>query len=244
VDLADRGSHPDLSLALMERSIGLVAGYLDEVAGSLAREEPLDRQVALGRDAERRMLAACGTNTHKGAIFLGGLLLAASARAAPGGGEAGLRRAIASVAGELLAGRALPESHGETARRAFRVGGILGEALQGLPSVFEAALPAWRAARARGRGDGPASFAMLAALMQSVEDTTALHRGGAEGLARLREDGRRLAALLDAAGDHEAFLAERNRAYVAANLTMGGVADLLGLAFGWLVHEGALPPPA
>ncbi|HET9554493.1 MAG TPA: triphosphoribosyl-dephospho-CoA synthase [Anaeromyxobacteraceae bacterium] len=244
VDRADRGSHPDLSLALMERSIGLVAGYLDEVHGSLARQDPLDRQVALGREAERRMLAACGTNTHKGAIFLGGLLLAASARAAPEAGEAGLRRAIASVSEELLAGRALPASHGEAARRAFSVGGILGEALRGLPAVFEAALPAWRAATSRGRGDGPASFAMLAALMQSVEDTTALHRCGAAGLATLRADGRRLAALLEAGEAPEPFLAERNRAWVAMNLTMGGVADLLGLALGLLVHEGAVASPA
>jgi len=43
--------------------------------------------------------------------------------------------------------------------------------------------------------DLSASFAMLARLMQTVEDTTALHRCGLAGLERIREDGARLERL-------------------------------------------------
>ncbi len=238
VDRADAGSHPDLSYGLMARSVALVGAYLREVAASLGRGEPLAAQVALGQAAEDRMLAALGANTHRGAVFLGGLVLVARHRAPAG--EGALRDAVREVAGQLLPGRRLDGSHGDRARRAFGVGGVVGEALGGLPSVFEAALPAWRAARARGAGGEAAAFAAMAALMEVVEDTTALHRGGAAGLARVRADGRELRRRLEAGEDHRAFLAAANEAWRAERLTMGGVADLLGVALGLLVDAGEL----
>lgn len=241
VDRRDAGSHPDLDFALMARSVALVGAYLREVAGSLRRGEPLEAQVALGRAAEARLLAALGANTHRGAVFLGGLVLAARHRA-PGGGAA-LPAAVREVAALLPQARGLAPSHGEAARRAYGVGGVLGEARAGLPSVFGHALPAWREARARGADEEAAAFAALAALMQVVEDTTALHRAGPAGLARVRADGRALARLLRDGGDHRAFLAEANEAWRAQRLTMGGVADLLGVALGLLVDAGELAPP-
>ena len=239
VDLEDSGSHPDLTLAIMERSLGLLGETFAALAGSLGRGEPLAAQVAIGQATEARLLEGCGTNTHRGALFLGGLVLAARWRAPAGATRATeLRPAVGAVARELLAGRALPPSHGGEARQRFHVGGIVGEALAGLPSVFDEALPAWDAARARGaRGDAPA-FAMLARLMQTVEDTTALHRCGEDGLACLRRDGKALQELLERDGDHAGFLRARNAAWRETRLTMGGVADLLGVALGLLVHEG------
>jgi triphosphoribosyl-dephospho-CoA synthetase len=222
-----------------------VERYLGEVAASAARGEPLATQVALGQAAEARMLATLGANTHRGAIFLCGLVVSATSR--PGGaggyaaGEVPLSAAVARTAEALLAERALPASHGSAARRAFGVGGVVAEARSGLPSVFGAALPAWRAARGRGHGLDEAAFAAMAVLMEQVEDTTALHRGGAAGLARVRADGRELARRLEAGEDHLAFLAEANQAWRAERLTMGGVADLLGVTLGLLVHAGELP---
>jgi triphosphoribosyl-dephospho-CoA synthase len=76
-----------------------------------------------------------------------------------------------------------------------------------------------------------------------VEDTTALRRCGPAGLVVLREDGARLDAALDA-GAAADFLRARSEAYRAMNLTMGGVADLLGVAHGWLADRGELLPPS
>ena len=239
VDREDNGSHPDLSLALMERSLDLLGETWQALGASLGRGEALAAQVALGQAGERRMLESCRTNTHKGALFLGGLLLAARHRLPTDlAGLAGLRPAVAAVAGELLASRPLPESHGAEARRAHRVGGIVREARDGLPSLFEVALPAWDAARAAGLAGDAAAFLVLARLMQVVEDTTTLHRGGRAGLAVLRADGLALEARLLAAGDHLSFLRATNRAWRCARLTMGGVADLLGMALGLLRHAG------
>lgn len=224
----------------MERSIELVGAYLRTLGGSLVRDEPLRAQIAIARRAEQVMLAELGANTHKGAIFLAGVLAIASHR----GGthdEPALREAVSSVASEIAAVAAPRETHGEAARRRYRVGGILGEVEAGLPSVFEVGVPAFRAAIARGYDGAAASFSMLARLMQTVEDTTALHRCGPAGLALLRADGARLERLVGA-GRHVPFLLERNALYRRMNLTMGGVADLLGIGLAWLAHRGELPP--
>lgn len=182
-----------------------------------------------------------GTNTHKGALFLGGMILVARSRTRSDDEDA-LRRALARAASEVQPLLDNHATHGTAARALYRVGGIVGEVAHGLPSLFEVALPAFRAAVARGDGGDTPAFRMLASLMRTVEDTTALHRCGAVGLATLREDGARLDGALDERGARGAaeFLRERNGAYRAANLTMGGIADLLGVAFGWLAWCGEL----
>jgi len=259
VDLHDSGSHRDLTHPLMVRSIGEVGRAWSALARAAARGEPLRALLALGQASEQRLHEVCGTNTHKGALFVGGLLVVArrrglrdqaggafeatrleAARIVPAQPESALRAGVSEVARELLSGRRLPRSHGAAARRRYGVGGVVAEALAGLPSVFEVALPAWRAAAARGQRGDLADFAALAALMAAVEDTTALHRCGPEGLARVRRDGAELARRLAVGEDHLAFLARANTAWRKLGLTMGGVADLLGVSLGVLRHLGEL----
>jgi triphosphoribosyl-dephospho-CoA synthase len=67
--------------------------------------------------------------------------------------------------------------------------------------------------------------------MQQVEDTTAIHRCGLEGLSRLRRDGARLQKLLEQQQEPKPMLAALNEEYCAAGLTMGGVADCMALTF-------------
>lgn len=237
VDLWDNGSHADLSLPKMLASIALLQVYFQELIAALTVGESQGALIAIGRRAEARMLARLGTNTHKGGIFLGGLLLTAYARAGSGEPQA-LRPAVAAVAGEILAQLHPEPSHGAAARQTYRVGGILAEARSGLPGLFDIALPAWQASLARWGQPLRAGFAMLAALMQRVEDTTALHRCGPPGLERLRRDGRALELLLNRGQDPLPLLRQLNADYQRLNLTMGGVADLLGLAFGYLDFLG------
>ena len=233
VDRLDNGSHPDLSFDAMSRSIDLLALYLDDL---LALGEPpdLDAAVAAGIRAERRMIEAIGSNTHKGYIYLAGLALLAAREAAD---PAALRAGIASIARRLLdVGRPGPgtpasPTHGADARASHGVGGIVGEALLGLPSVFERGLPALGMDVDRSAG----GHRLMAVLMQSVEDTTAIHRGGLSALARLRADGAELQRRIDARDDWRPWLAALNDDYRRLNLTMGGVADCMALCFA--LHE-------
>jgi len=243
VDLADCGSHPDLSIAIMERSIRMLADYLEEITRSLIAGEPFLYQKKIGMRTEQRLLENLGTNTHKGYVFLSGMLLIARWRATSPD-ENAIRRALSSLAGIFFRAGEEVASHGRLAREKYSAGGIVLESLGGFPSVFEQALPAFRASMQQKACFSEASFAMLARLMQTVDDTTTLHRGGPPGLARVKRDGRRLERMIADGDDYIGYLREINRDYIRLNLTIGGIADMLGLAYGYLIADGSISEAA
>ena len=233
VDRNNNGSHPDLGYACMEESIGYVGEYLDATAASLLAGAPFECQKQLAVAAEQRLYAQLHTNTHKGFIFLSGMLLIACWRA-QSMEEAAVRRSLSALAAEFFRSAPRQPTHGQRAREKYRTGGIVDETLRGYPSLFDEALPAYRHAR-QVHGDGQtARFALLARLMQCVEDTTTLHRAGPAGLERLRHDGRQLEKIIADGGDFLARLEQLDAEYIRQNLTMGGVADMLGMTLGYL----------
>lgn len=234
VDLSDNGSHADLNLGLMLSSIRLLRTYLDELAVALYRQRPLAELQLIGVAAERRMLKQLGCNGHRGGIFLTGLLLSAYARSGSSEPQA-LSRAVALQAQSFFQLAELPDSHGQQARERYQSGGIVSEALRGLPGLFEIALPAMTAC---GVDFETGAYLAMSRLMMGCEDTTCLHRGGQTGLARLRKAGAALEQCLLAGEDPQPLLRRLNRDFRRRNLTMGGVADLLGLAFGYLSFAG------
>jgi len=241
VDLADCGSHPDLSIATMERSIGYVSGYLDEMVVSLAAGQPFAHQRAIGVGAEQRLLGDLGTNTHKGYIFLSGMLLIARSHAASSE-EFAVRTALRALSDEFFRSADEQSTNGRLARNKYQAGGIIVESINGFPSVFDAGLPVFRSALQQHGCFQAASFALLARLMQTVDDTTTLHRAGALGLARVKRDGLKLEQIVAEGDDYLAFLSELNRSYVRMNITIGGVADMLGIAYGVLLASGEILP--
>lgn len=228
VDQWDNGSHDDLDYALMERSIGLLEGYFRECVEALHAGCPVERLRAIGIEMERRMLTSFGANTHRGAIFLGGVLLAA-VHACDSLDTATVSDAVAACAYELFAIRLPQHTKGGRIRVRYGVGGIVREALDGFPAVFRIGVPALREAERLGLDDRDALFLAMARLMQTVEDTTALRRCGPKGLVQLQRDGLRLEEILRAGVDPVPFLVLINNRYRTWRLTMGGVADLLGL---------------
>src|SRR5271155_5392940 len=84
VDRRGTGAHSDLSLAIMSRSALAIEPYLCEMAlisgGNHPSQALRERLAVIGREAEHAMLkATSGSNAHKGAIWLLGLLTSASA---------------------------------------------------------------------------------------------------------------------------------------------------------------------
>ncbi|WP_224984191.1 triphosphoribosyl-dephospho-CoA synthase [Geomonas agri] len=237
VDLCDCGAHPDLSVPRMEESLKIVSLYLMDMCDAVLSGEDLAARVRLGVAAECAVQRTVGSSCHKGYIFLGGLVLCASA-CAPGRDEGSLRSSIAGLAEGFF-------EHGEPGsahrvRNRFQGGGIREEALAGLPSLFDEALPVYRREIFNGGNRGSAVFAMMGRLMQTVEDSTTLRSGGRSGLKTVREDGRLLERMVGQRDDFIDFLAQRNAHYVSRSLTMGGVAGLLALALAWLSHTGEL----
>ena len=238
VSLRDRGAHNDMDAAVFVRSLFALRPWFVELACAGARRAQFGELRSLGIRAERVMLAATlGANTHRGAIFTLGLLAAAagslSARCLFPTDD-GLRSTLVAHWGADLAiewRTADAPSHGSMMAARYGAGGARGQAIRGFPAVFDVALPALRNAVARGAGPQRARLAAFFALLESVEDTNVLYRGGRAGLAFVREEARDFARSGGPfARDAYARADALHRTFIDRRLSPGGCADLLAAA--------------
>ncbi|CAM3435098.1 triphosphoribosyl-dephospho-CoA synthase [Polaromonas hydrogenivorans] len=235
VDSRGRGAHTDLDLDLMCRSARALAPAFTEMAGAardtgaptLALRESLGR---IGREAEAVMMKTTqGINTHRGAIWAMGLLVAGAAMAPDVASPARTARLAAVIA--RLPDRHAPQvtgNKGERACRDFGVLGARGQAQAGFPQVIERGLPELQRSRSRGDSETASRLNALLAILSGLDDTCVLSRAGPAALQALQADaagvlagggvatltGRRLLRQLDARA-------------LAFNVSPGGAADLL-----------------
>lgn len=250
VDPVSSGPHPDMSVfTFIDSSLSLQPylticaqagdgwiGTLPELFASLRRA---------GITAEREMFAATnGVNTHKGAVFSLGILVAAvafvqkhrdtSVQGVVQGMLAGLCEhdfdGISDLPeSELTAGERLYVEHGLT--------GVRGEAEAGYPSVFDVGLP--KLLTASGTLNERLLDTLLAILTYFI-DTNLIHRAGT--LDVLPKAQAQAQAILDVGGAHtaagKALLAQMNDDFLAQNLSLGGSADILILTIFMALVEG------
>ncbi len=180
VDRESNGAHTDLSVDRLRESALALQVVFHEIALSAAGAEittELREEVgAIGRRGESAMWRASGgTNTHRGALWALGLLVASAAALK----QPRSPYAIAAHAGKLarlhdrFAG--YEPSHGRTVQQRYGAGGARAEAAAGFPHVISVALPALRA--------GAPQADVLLELLARVDDTCLLHRGGPAGRA-------------------------------------------------------------
>jgi triphosphoribosyl-dephospho-CoA synthase len=237
VSPVDSGAHADMDFLLMCRSADSLLQPFAALAAAGRAGRTFDGALApLGVGAERRMLAATGgINTHRGAIFSIGLIVAAIARAqalAPCISPDSVRETLSREWGEALEAHAARSSastsHGAVVRRKTGHDGARREAALVFPSVFQVGIPAYRRALQAGLDTNAASIQTLFALMAAVDDTTVLYRGGIEAGAFVR---RSAEAFLAEGGCHQGTWyeeAERlHLTFIERNLSAGGCADLL-----------------
>ena len=232
VDQRGAGAHHDLSLALMRQSANVLEPYFATMAfvsaGRNVDSGLRQELAAIGRAAERAMYAVTlGSNTHKGAIWTLGLLVAAAARA-----EHQNAAEIASMAGAIarLPLRVRPAliTHGDVARMRYGSAGARGEAWSGFPHVIQYGLPVLVERRMAGRSEEVSRLDALLAMMARFEDTCVLYRGGAEALSAVKSGAK---AVLAAGGHTYASgrqrLRQLDRELIARHISPGGSADLL-----------------
>src|ERR1700733_898604 len=232
VDGRGSGSHSDLSLDLMRRSAEAIAPYFTRMALASA-EAQMDTSLravvaSIGREAEAAMFrATSGSNGHKGAIWVLGLLVCAASLS-----EGSDPEFVAEAAGYLarLPDRARPQavSHGDVVLERYGAAGARGEAYANFPHVVKVGLPALRASRINGRTERDSRLTSLLAIMSRLADTCVLYRGGPaaqkivhEGAARVIKVGGPGSAKGDAA------LIALGHELVSLRISPGGSADLL-----------------
>ena len=192
------------------------------------------------------MLAATGgINTHRGAIFLLGLLCASAGALVVAGRPltpAALRATLVERWGAALHRRAQrpPMLPGGMAARRLGLRSASEEAALGFPAVFDVGVPAMRSARARGLSRERAQLDTFFHLMAALDDSNLAHRGGLEGLRFARQAARGF--LADGGAAHplaEARAEAIGQDFEARRLSPGGSADMLA-AVCWMVRIGAV----
>jgi triphosphoribosyl-dephospho-CoA synthase len=232
VDRRGAGAHHDLSLAMMRQSATAIEPYFAAMA-SCSHEQEIDchlrsQLAAIGRDAERAMFQVTqGSNAHKGAIWILGLLVAAAIRV-----PSKNAREIAATAGAIarLPDRAQPKliTHGDIVRNRYGAGGARMEASNNFPHVINCGLAMLRNRRANKHPEEVCRLDALLSLMAELDDTCALYRGGVEALHVVQSGAQ---AILNAGGSSSASGRQRmhklDRELIARHVSPGGSADLL-----------------
>lgn len=238
VDRRGSGAHRDLSLAVMERS----AFSLEPTFVALSRASQGKRPsavlraelAAIGRDGEAAMMSATqGSNAHRGAIWIVGLLVAgATICAYDERAVAHHAEAICTTAAQIACfpdhGAPLAQSNGSRVRARYGVGGARREAQEGFPHVLHAGLPALRTARQRRVGENAARIDALLAIMATLDDTCLLHRAGLDALDAAKSGARETLSLGGSATPSGRAALERlETRLLKLNASPGGAADLL-----------------
>jgi triphosphoribosyl-dephospho-CoA synthase len=232
VDQRGSGAHDDLSLDLMKLSANVLEPFFAAMSSNSAGREidiSLREELAeIGRGAERAMFKAThGSNTHKGAIWTLGLLVAAAGISARQNA-----REIAAVAGAIarFPDRAQPQliTHGDIARSRYGAFGAREEACNDFPHVTGLALPTLRGQRATGCSEEVSRLDALLSLMSRLDDTCVLYRGGSEALDAVKSGAR---AVLRAGGcaseQGRRQIRKLDHELIAKHISPGGSADLL-----------------
>ena len=233
------GSHMDMNCATFNASINALKGYFGQcfLAGFEGKEfRDLQR---LGVAAEKNMFTATfGVNTHKGAIFLLGLLAGAVGVQFREQGRLDpmhLGSVVASRWGVniLLAGvqPGVLASHGKQVKNTFGLPGAREQAAQGFPVLFCTTVPQLNWALSACVSPDQAKLHALVCTIAQLPDTNLAHRGGLTGL---RWAQRRVEHFLSQGGVLSTHWRENAthmcNEFEAEWLSPGGSADLLSAA--------------
>lgn len=242
VTLVDTGSHTDMDARTFMRSLLALRGYCVEITGLGAAGAPFPELQRSGIEAERRMLAATGgINTHRGAIFMLGLLCAAAGACLAAGTAlepSAIRQALQTHWGAALHQRAQVPSRlpGGMAARRFGLRSASQEAAEGFPVLFEVTVPALQRALDQGLSTAQARLDALFHTLAVLDDSNLAHRGGLEGLRLAQSMAREFLAAGGAQAPGALAMAARiGEVFVSRRLSPGGAADTLAAAC-WMLR--------
>jgi len=239
VSFVDTGSHADMKSCTFLRSIASLHAYFVQIAalGATAAPFAVLKDAAIG--AEHRMVRATGgVNTHRGAIFMLGMLCAAAARccrraSADAPTATALRESLMESWGAALASHASDgqASNGQRAAREHGLRSARHEAAAGFPVLFECAVPALRDASLAGLSRRRALLQTFFTVMAKLDDTNLVHRAGLAGLRMAQGEARTFLASGGAYRPQAFAHAEAiHRTFVARRMSPGGAADALAAA--------------
>ena len=230
VDENNNGAHTDMDVPLFLKSAAALVPYFQTAVRLGLADAGMESLKRAGIEAERAMFAATnGVNTHKGMVYSMGLLLYGMGRALESGADAietAAQLAQTDAEARLASAKANRVTNGGIVYAKIGATGAVGEAAGGFSN---AVFCADRLAFYREQGAKNPGALALCDTMAVLEDTNLLHRGGRDGLLYVRTEAGRIASL--PVERREAALDALDRDLISRNLSPGGSADMLALAY-------------
>jgi holo-ACP synthase/triphosphoribosyl-dephospho-CoA synthase len=221
------GIHEDMSYVDFIVSAKTLEPYFIEMAMTAYLtsdyEILFNRLRKIGLRAEQHMFVNTnGVNTHKGAIFIFGLILGALFIEDEKSYKIKLSELSKFAFNDF---EQMPESNGLKIFNKHQIMGVRGEMLNGMSSVFDHALPFYEALSLEA---DERLIATLMKLMSVVDDTVQIHKTSIEDFKSLQQDVAHILSL------NHFFTKEGRKAYenlleesIKRRISPGGCADLL-----------------
>lgn len=239
VDRDNNGSHKDMNFYTFINSSTALYDYFKKCALKAIELSDKTPQYVfqnlryLGLEAENKMFQhTIGVNTHKGAIFSFGLIIAATAYISENGKETTVENIleICSQMAQLsladFENNSMHQSFGKQIFEQKKITGIRGQAAAGYPDV-KPALELLKNSLKNGDSFDVAGAKVLCLLMSKLEDTNVIKRSDIETLKIMQKKAEQM---LVSEKFSEEFSALNNE-FVNLNISHGGCADLLAICF-------------
>lgn len=245
VDAESQGAHKDMDVALLVKSAQSLTPYFAQcvqLGMDTAQELPsavFPKLRQIGIQAEQAMFRTTkGVNTHKGAIFAFALCLCSLGQLIAQQDYqpfhlqlAPLCENVAALSAGItaeLSNVTEPKTAGEILFKTYGVTGARGEAEQGFPLLRQL----WQNRSAFAHIDPRFQpHYWLLYLMANNTDTNLLHRGGMAGLTLVQQQAKQLLNQLLTPAKLKTELKKFDQRCIQHNLSPGGSADILALAF-------------
>ncbi len=245
VDPVSSGAHKDMDINIFIISARAIAPYFFEMAKigyHWDKELPeLFRAIRpLGINAEKAMFNATkGVNTHKGLIFLIGILTASAGYClrhyhgcCPNQLFAASQMMVHSELTKelIMINSSIPKTKGEVLYQMYGHKGIRGEVLSGFSSVHNISLPCMQDGMEKGYDWNQVKVQTLIELMAQIEDTNVLARHDYKTLQYVQMTA---GYVIDMGGAYTSkgfkYINFLDQVFIEKNISSGGCADLLAV---------------
>lgn len=236
-----QGAHNDMDFfTFLDSSFAIKEG-LKSMAKISYSSIPLDivfnHLREIGKITEKNMFIATNNiNTHKGMIFLLGVVISATARALYEKKSFNeIQNIIKNMTKDILKDfdNINPNSnltHGEKLFLKYGFTGIRGEIKTGLEVIFNGAIKVFTDTLEKTKSTNLASVQTLIFLMGNVMDSTIVYRHDFETLERVKKE---MQELYHQGGifiqDSQSILKDIEKKYISNRISPGGCADLLAI---------------
>lgn len=247
VDKNNQGSHHDMTLSTFEASaLSLYPHFthcveIGQLTAHSSYQTTFSKLQQEGIAAEQSMYRTTnGVNTHKGAIYIIGILCGALGRLWNADHPIPPIDKLLDIC-SLLTQDAVKEAfskmehlvdpctHGEQIYLSYGLTGIRGEVASGLSTVRNIGLPNYINALERGLSPNDAGSITLLHLISNTHDTNLYHRGGIAGYQFASTSAQKLLKEFPFPSADQIKLLDDK--FIANNLSPGGCADLLSATY-------------